>query len=108
MYIAIVALADGGVKMGLPRQLAQTLAAQTVSLNPPVWDCMNECLCIFILNFSFEFVFTELMSTVCVLVLVADTYQTGVECGGDWGYTGVRIVSVKHMKDTLMQEIQKT
>lgn len=30
MYMAIEALADGGVKMGLPRQLAQTLAAHTV------------------------------------------------------------------------------
>lgn len=30
IFMATEALADGGVKMGLPRQLAQTLAAQTV------------------------------------------------------------------------------
>ncbi|KAG0712447.1 Pyrroline-5-carboxylate reductase 2 [Chionoecetes opilio] len=30
IYMAIEALADGGVKMGLPRQLAQSLASQTV------------------------------------------------------------------------------
>lgn len=32
IYAAIEAMADGGVKMGLPRHLAQSLAAQTVSL----------------------------------------------------------------------------
>lgn len=30
MYVLIEALADGGVKMGIPRELAVRLAAQTV------------------------------------------------------------------------------
>lgn len=30
MYLVVEALADGGVRMGLPRQLAQRLAAQTM------------------------------------------------------------------------------
>lgn len=30
MYLAIEALSDGGVKMGLPRDLATKLAAQTL------------------------------------------------------------------------------
>lgn len=37
MYLVVEALADGGVRMGLPRDLAQRLAAQTmmVGLPPP-------------------------------------------------------------------------
>lgn len=35
MYLVVEALADGGVRMGLPRQLAQKLAAQTMMVGLP-------------------------------------------------------------------------
>ena len=35
MYLVVEALADGGVRMGLPRDLAQRLAAQTMMVGLP-------------------------------------------------------------------------
>lgn len=40
IYAAIEAMADGGVKMGLPRHLAQSLAAQTVRFEVMVTKTM--------------------------------------------------------------------
>ena len=44
MYVAIEALSDGGVKMGLPRDVSTRLAAQTVmvgSIYPSWFNCLH-------------------------------------------------------------------
>ena len=47
MYMTIEALADGGVMAGLTRELATTMAAQTMLVRKV---CFNKCACLLLFN----------------------------------------------------------